>query len=661
MECHVVEPHLADLDVGTRCSVVVNIEWKDQDHWVLGETVHRRQKIWIRHGIDHLEDTKVTFLDVVIVKAGPVPSAEMDGMSFHFPRKVLTPEVLCQVVETCTGLGALGKGAIDAGFKVMVQNEIRSEICDFLELQQGPVIVRGDIGETATVATILRHAPSAGVLTAGVSCQPFSKLGDRRGAADDRSNCLPKVLRAAYLMQSSIVVLECVADVTKFPAFEECIRAFCRDSGFHYERVLLELGDVWVSRRHRWWGVLSKGNFGPFKLFDWQGIRSSPKISLVLNNFDTVPPHLEQQLRLTLYELRSIHELGTLHRYTIRIDQQAPTAVHAWGSHFYGCRCGCRSSGLALERLQRDGIHVLLIPTGGMTKHMGMELPHMRYPSGAECALLNGLSPNMEWGKDARLGLCLVGQLASPMQSAWILSHVRQHLAQRGLVPPCQEGPLEVLSMQRTKLIAEAEQGGFFRFPDAGIPPVIPFTEVIEQTLVEAPAEPSRGVTPGHFIGILNGVEQLIPFRAGCRIWHWVQAELALYPVDTKFFCGNAQGEAASLNEEIGELTRIRLDIIEGEGVRRCGASWTRLRTPRVLLLLRMSSPCGLMGLRLLVNWLRLKTGAFHGVMTRLHGTWNSWPKMLTLLLPGSIHWFPQARWHMVHPCFWQMMPHSFE
>ena len=189
---------------------------------------------------------------------------------------------------------------------------------------------------------------------------------------------------------------------------------------------------------------------------------------MILNNFGTVSPEHEKQLRLTLYELRSIHELGTLQRFEIRIDQQAPTAVHAWGSHFYGCRCGCRKTGLSLERLQRDGIHVLLIPIEGATKHMGMQLPHMRYPSGAECALLNGLTPNLMWGQDARLGLCLVGQLASPLQSAWILTHVRQHLMHRGLLPHSKEGPSDVLAMQRTRLLAEAEKGGFFKFPDNG-------------------------------------------------------------------------------------------------------------------------------------------------------------------------------------------------
>ena len=276
-------------------------------------------------------------------------------------------------------------------------------------------------------------------------------------------------------------------------------------------------------------------------------------------------PEHEKQLRLTLYELRSIHELGTLQRFAICIDQQAPTAVHAWGSHFYGCRCGCRKTGLSLERLQRDGIHVLLIPIEGATKHMGMQLPHMRYPSGAECALLNGLTPNLMWGQDARLGLCLVGQLASPLQSAWILTHVRQHLMHRGLLPHSKEGPSDVLAKQRTRLLAEAEQGGFFKFADnvstASLAPVgeTPYP-------VEVNTAPSQGSQVGSFTGVIDEVEQQISFREGCQIWHWVQAEMAFFPAGTKFFCIDAIGRPATLHDKITKTTWLKLDISEGEG-----------------------------------------------------------------------------------------------
>ena len=45
-----------------------------------------------------------------------------------------------------------------------------------------------------------------------------------------------------------------------------------------------------------------------------------------------------------------------------------------------------------------------------------------------EVALLNGLPPQQLWGSDARLNLCAVGQLASPLQSLWIGTQILRQL-----------------------------------------------------------------------------------------------------------------------------------------------------------------------------------------------------------------------------------------
>ena len=36
--------------------------------------------------------------------------------------------------------------------------------------------------------------------------------------------------------------------------------------------------------------------------------------------------------------------------------------------------------------------------------------------------------PNMCWGKDCKLALCALGQLASPIQAAWVGSTLMTHL-----------------------------------------------------------------------------------------------------------------------------------------------------------------------------------------------------------------------------------------
>ena len=63
---------------------------------------------------------------------------------------------------------------------------------------------------TSTILAIKNAVPEPALLAAGVSCQPYSQLGDAKGGLDDRARSLPFVLRAATLLQSSAVVLECV-------------------------------------------------------------------------------------------------------------------------------------------------------------------------------------------------------------------------------------------------------------------------------------------------------------------------------------------------------------------------------------------------------------------------------------------------------------------
>lgn len=45
---------------------------------------------------------------------------------------------------------------------------------------------------------------------AGFSCQPYSSGGQQRGVHDQRSETLPAILRAAMMLRSPLIMLECV-------------------------------------------------------------------------------------------------------------------------------------------------------------------------------------------------------------------------------------------------------------------------------------------------------------------------------------------------------------------------------------------------------------------------------------------------------------------
>ena len=77
-----------------------------------------------------------------------------------------------------------------------------------------------------------RRADGAQILSAGFSCQPFSRLGDQRSGNDPRSESLPKALKAAYYLQSKVVLLECVTPAGSDRFVSQCLDHFIKLTGF---------------------------------------------------------------------------------------------------------------------------------------------------------------------------------------------------------------------------------------------------------------------------------------------------------------------------------------------------------------------------------------------------------------------------------------------
>ena len=124
-----------------------------------------------------------------------------------------------------------------------------------------------------------------------------------------------------------------------------------------------------------------------------------------------------------------------------------PTATHSWGSQLRGCECGCRSKGFSEWRIENKGLYAQLIPLEEWYTKDGTEVRRMRHLHASEVALTNGLSPFFDGFKNMppRLALAAVGQLASPFQSAWVLSNTLWDMKRAGFVIDIIESPLHIL------------------------------------------------------------------------------------------------------------------------------------------------------------------------------------------------------------------------
>ena len=410
-------------------------------------------RIYLDKAVDWNDIQRITLLNFLIQQDAEGWLLIQTGQGAFFLHGPFEPTALQFVKETCCGIGALGRGLTFLGYKVVAQNDVQLVTVKEAAKLSGATPVHGDVSSLSTVRKLWEVQPGDCTLAAGVACQPYSRLGDRKSSQDDRSSSLPGTLRAAYLMQSSCIILECVPQVLEDVWFQDVLRIFSKVTGHVASQTVLSLRQVWTAKRERWWCVLACQEIAP-SLVPWKPHGPWRSVSDVIDCFN-VGQEEEIALSLTPYELESFASLRPIASYCTQMNQPMPTALHSWGSPLSACPCGCRSAPFRWSRLQQHGICSVLVPFhSSSSEHL------FRFPSAAETALLNGLTPCLDFG-EPRLSLALVGQLASPLQSAWIGVQIADKLSRMGVNFPSSMNGVQVLRTQRRLLLRDAEVMGF--------------------------------------------------------------------------------------------------------------------------------------------------------------------------------------------------------
>ena len=363
---------------------------------------------------------------------------------------------ICNLAETCAGIGAVDVGFSAAGASVVITNESNPKFGQILHAK-GYEVVLGNNHLRSVIARVAKSQP--GCVAGGVSCQPFSKLGDRKEGSDPRAASLLGALQMIHFSQASIGILECTPTAMESEWFQKQLAIFTQSTGFVCHQKILELHECWPARRSRWWCVLSRPELGI------QEFPSLPKLDVQPNLFHLMPklPKISekdlQALSLDLYELRNFHQHGRgISQHEINFHKPMPTAVHSWGSQLRHCECGCRSAGFHPDRLQSKGLYGQLIRTEGTTGPITHNFPNMRHPHPKEVALANGLLPSYvdDNPSNPRLWLAAVGQLASPIQGLWVFANVMYMSHQAwGISKP---KPIDILGGYIEKLFSERDE-----------------------------------------------------------------------------------------------------------------------------------------------------------------------------------------------------------
>eukprot|EP00435_Cladocopium_sp_Y103_P076084 s49_g76.t1 len=342
-----------------------------------------------------------------------------------------------QVIEACSGIGAVSTCLPFCNAKVACYVDSNEKFSEWLDRKNQAPVVHGDIGDLSTVqkvAEITQGFPSP--LNAGIACQPFSALGDQREQEDPRSNSLPGLLRMGYWLRSPLITMECTREAHESHWVQSLLKSFADQTGYVLHQNVLSLHHTWPAHRTRWWACLSMPMLGITSIPDMPQMDFIPSIMHVMQIHAHLPPEESRQLALSIYELRHFHDQPKgITASIINVAKAMPTATHSWGSQLGPCHCGCRSKGFSQARLSSKGLYGVLIPLGSMVK-AGEEWFHgMRHPHPKEVAFLNALDPRHLDSSDPftlKFLLAGVGQLASPLQGAWVFSNMFYQMMKNG-------------------------------------------------------------------------------------------------------------------------------------------------------------------------------------------------------------------------------------
>ena len=283
------------------------------------------------------------------------------------------------------------------------------------------------MNHVSTLLELRKVSRGASTLAAGFACQPFSRLGDERGGEDSRSLCLRGILAIGFYLQVHAIVLECVQPAALNSYVQQEIEKFQKCTGYFCSQQDLHLQQIWPARRSRAWWLITSPLLGKIQLDDWPKHLMVPTVRHLIPV--VLPWDKQDEDELTLTE-REVEAFGvgteTVHKYLLNFDACAPCALHSWGSQLHACQCGCRSAGLSSHRLREKGLF------GCLLQSCPTELRESTYrhlhPN--EVMMLCGYDPIIDFGPNPRLTLAAAGQMASPLQTAWVFATLKERIVQ---------------------------------------------------------------------------------------------------------------------------------------------------------------------------------------------------------------------------------------
>ena len=418
-----MDPALCGLSPPMRVGLVAQVIRQEPDlGGTLMEGINPQQRFVVSPSIQEIG--LITLFNAEITAAAPLPRLLLDARSGWIRHSRPTFGDFFQLRELCAGIGGFSQGANFVGIKTVACLDHSALACAALRLQ-GHYTIQADIEDQEALQKL--HAAGnarPSLVSAGFPYQPYSAQGDQRGLQDSRGNTLRSILKASWLLQAVGLILECVHNVKEHPDVMLLLQEYARGRNWQIHATTLDLQDQWASRRKRWWCIMIPNDDRvPFRLLPWPASNPFPNVGSVIQEWPIWPEEDEDNLAWSPEEEAKYGnpDYGKDLRH-LNLAAPAPTALHSWGTALQACPCGCRSGPLADHRLRRHGLRGFAI--------ISMSTGKKRYIHPKEAGFLNTWMPSAPLPHPARHALCLVGQIAAPLQAVWIFAHVANWIFQ---------------------------------------------------------------------------------------------------------------------------------------------------------------------------------------------------------------------------------------
>ena len=181
-----------------------------------------------------LETGRTTFsiLKGVLTKGGRLPMISTAPHTQVIQHSGVDVSEFSQVIEVCSGLGAVTTGYPFCGSEVCCYVDYNPKFAEWLDRKVVAPVIHGDVSDLCTVAAVAKVTGGIPTpLNGGIACQPFSSLGDRKEQHDPRSGSLPGMLQMGFLLRAPIITLECTKEAMESHWVQSILKSFAAQTG----------------------------------------------------------------------------------------------------------------------------------------------------------------------------------------------------------------------------------------------------------------------------------------------------------------------------------------------------------------------------------------------------------------------------------------------